>query len=132
MRKLFVAALFSIALAVCKSAAFCEDASLGKYFEGYEGAFALYDIQKGTWIRFNEQRCDERFSPCSTFNIPNSWTALDSGVVKKVDDTTKWDGVNRHSAEWNRDHSMRSAFAESAVWYYQRLAKDVGEERMNS
>ncbi len=132
MRMLFLSVFGSIILAFCQSPAFCEEPSLGKYFEGYEGAFALYDIQKGTWIRFNEVRCDERFSPCSTFKIPNSLIALDSGVVKKVDDTIKWDGVDRHSSEWNRDHSMRTAFAESVVWYYQRVARDVGEERMNS
>ena len=56
--------------------------------------------------------------------------ALDSGVVKDENEVIKWDGVKREYEVWNRDHTMHSAIAVSAVWFYQELASRIGEKRM--
>jgi beta-lactamase class D len=104
-------------------------ADIGSHFKDYDAAcFALLDVDSGKWVRYNDKRCAQQFSPCSTFKIPNSLIGLETGVVKNVDDVTKWDGVKRPTwnPAWNQDHSMRSAFKESVVWYYQKLARDVG------
>jgi beta-lactamase class D len=42
----------------------------------------------------------------------------------------KWDGVVRNIAAWNRDHTLRSAIAASAVPVYQEIARRIGVERM--
>jgi beta-lactamase class D len=106
-------------------------ADLAPYFKGYDGAIAILNVDTGEWIRYNEARCAKRFSPCSTFKIPNSLIGLETGVVKSVDDVEKWDGVKRRIESWNQDHSLRSAFKESAVWYFQKLASKVGRERLD-
>ncbi len=106
------------------------DADLKPFFEGYDGAFVLLDLNTNKYIRYNKERCAKRFSPCSTFKIFNSLAGLDCKVVSGPDDKKKWDGKKRMLDSWNRDHTLQSAIQESAVWYFQELAKDIGEARM--
>jgi beta-lactamase class D len=42
----------------------------------------------------------------------------------------RWDGVEREFESWNRDHSLASAMRESAIWFYQDLARTIGEKKM--
>jgi beta-lactamase class D len=48
----------------------------------------------------------------------------------EIRDVFKWDGVTRSIEAWNRDHTMRSAIAASAVPVYQEIARRIGAERM--
>jgi len=69
--------------------------------------------------------------PASTFKIPNSVIALETGVVGDPDkDIFRWDGVVRSIEAWNRDHTLRSAIAASAVPVYQEIARRIGADRM--
>jgi beta-lactamase class D len=45
-------------------------------------------------------------------------------------DVFKWDGVVRSFPDWNKDHTLRSAIAVSAVPVYQEIARRIGPERM--
>jgi beta-lactamase class D len=56
--------------------------------------------------------------------------ALDAGAVLDIDEVIAWDGVERNNEAWDRDQRMREAFQRSAVWFYQELARRVGETRM--
>lgn len=98
-------------------------------FGKYDGSAVILNLNTSKKIVFGN-RADERLSPCSTFKILNSMIALDSKVVKDEDEVIKWDGVKREYDAWNREHSMRSAIAVSAVWFYQELASRIGEQRM--
>lgn len=97
---------------------------------GYEGVFVLLDPATQTLIVSDPQLAERRFLPASTFKIPSSLIALETGVADGPTFTLPWDGVNRWADDWNRDHDLRSAFRVSAVWYYQELARRVGEQRM--
>ncbi len=104
-----------------------------KHFAGIDGAFVLYDTKNDKYYRHNEKRCAERFSPCSTFKIPNSLIALEMGVVADENFVVKWDSLTipRQSLampKWARDHDLRSAMRYSVVWYFQEVARRVGEE----
>jgi beta-lactamase class D len=90
----------------------------------------LLDVSGNQLLRYNPQRCGTRFSPCSTFKIPNSLIGLETGVIADADYVIKWDGVVRERPELNRNHTLRSAIANSVVWYYQEVARRVGEQRM--
>ncbi len=110
---------------------------LEKVFHNHKAAFAVYDIKNNSYKRYNESRCQQRFSPFSTFKIPNSLIGLETGVIPNLDFTIAWDQIKYPKEksvlpEWNQDHTLRSAFKYSVVWYYQELAKKVGEERMQS
>lgn len=103
---------------------------LRQYFAGITGTFVLLDGQTGTYIRHNPDRARQRFPPCSTFKIPNSAIALETGVASDPDYTLRYDPALQQQGAWARDHSLRSAFATSAVWYYQEMARRVGAQRM--
>ncbi len=103
---------------------------LSSYFHGLDGAFVLYDHGANTWKRFNPERCRTRYSPASTFKIPNSLIGLETGVIRDQHFVIPWDSVHRNIEAWNRDHDLQSAIANSVVWYYQELARRVRENRM--
>lgn len=97
---------------------------------GVKGAFLLYDLKNDTTFVFNESRVKKGYLPASTFKIMNSLIALETGVIKDEEDTIKWDGQKRFVEAWNQDHNLRSGIKYSVVWFYQELARRIGEERM--
>lgn len=105
---------------------------LSAHFAGFEGTAVLFDQARDAWFVHNVLRSGERFSPCSTFKIPNSLIGLETGVL--VDETTvlPWNGTKYSFESWNRDHTLASAIQNSVVWYYQELARRIGPERMQT
>ena len=107
--------------------------SLAKRFTdaGTAGTFVGYKVDDYLIIASDTERSGEGRLPASTFKIPNSLIALETGVVEDPDkDVFKWDGVTRPIEAWNKDHTMRSAIAVSAVPVYQEIARRIGAERM--
>jgi beta-lactamase class D len=107
--------------------------ALAKRFtdDGTEGTFVGYQVEDYLIIASDTVRSGEAKLPASTFKIPNSLIALETGVVQDPDkDVFKWDGVTRPIEAWNKDHTMRSAIAVSAVPVYQEIARRIGPERM--
>lgn len=107
--------------------------ALLKHFtdEGTVGTFAAYKPDDSAIIISDDKRTRAAILPASTFKIPNSVIALDTGVVADPDkDIFKWDGKTRSIPEWNKDHTLRSAIAVSAVPVYQEIARRIGAERM--
>jgi beta-lactamase class D len=107
--------------------------SLAKHFteEGTSGTFVGYKVDDYLIIASDKDRSGEAMLPASTFKIPNSLIALETGVVGDPDkDVFRWDGVKRDIDAWNRDHTLRSAIAASAVPVYQEIARRIGPERM--
>jgi beta-lactamase class D len=108
-------------------------ADLAKHFadEGTSGTFVGYKTVDYLIVASDKDRSGEPKLPASTFKIPNSLIALETGVVGDPDkDIFKWDGVVRSIEGWNRDHTLRSAIAVSAVPVYQEIARRIGPERM--
>ena len=107
--------------------------SLAKRFAdvGTVGTFVGYKTDDYLIIASDATRSGEAILPASTYKIPNSVIALETGVVGDPDkDVFKWDGVTRAYPAWNKDHTMRSAIAASAVPVYQEIARRIGQERM--
>ena len=106
---------------------------LAKHFadEGTSGTFVGYKTEDYLIVASDKDRSGEPKLPASTFKIANSLIALETGVVGDPDkDIFKWDGVVRSIEGWNRDHTLRSAIAASAVPVYQEIARRIGAERM--
>jgi beta-lactamase class D len=98
---------------------------------GTAGTFVGYKTDDYLVIASDKDRSGEAKLPASTYKIPNSLIALETGVVGDPDkDIFKWDGVVRDIEAWNKDHTLRSAIAASAVPVYQEIARRIGEERM--
>jgi len=99
--------------------------------EGTVGTFVGYKTDDYLIIASDKDRSGQAFLPASTFKVPNSLIALETGVVEDPDkDVFKWDGVKRDIEAWNRDHTLRSATAASVVPVYQHIARRIGAERM--
>jgi len=100
------------------------------YFQGNTGAFVLYNLTQNRYARYDPARCATRFLPASTFKILNSLIGLETGVIPDENYVIKWDGTHYDIAAWNQDHTLKTAIRDSAVWYYQELARRVGSEKM--
>ena len=110
---------------------FREDLAKRFIAEGTVGTFVGYKVDDYLIVASDKNRSGEAMLPASTFKIPNSLIALETGVVADTDkEVFKWDGVKRSIEPWNRDHTLRTAFVASAVPVYQEIARRIGAERM--
>ncbi len=105
-----------------------EDLDLSKIFTEHnvEGTILISSLDGKTTYLYNKERAEKRFLPASTFKIPNTLIALKEGVISNENEIIKWDGKFRWVASWNKDHSLKTAFPVSCVWFYQELAKRIG------
>ena len=126
---LFAAATILFVSAVCRA----ED-DLAKLFaeKGVEGTIIISRLDGKLEYVYNPLRSGTRFLPASTFKIPNTLIALEEGVIKDEKEIIKWDGKDKGLDAWNRDQSLETAFPLSCVWFYQELAKRIGNERYST
>ncbi|MFP7233048.1 class D beta-lactamase [Bacillus subtilis] len=101
-------------------------------FKDTVGTFILHDVQKDKTFVYNRKWANKRQTPQSTFKVVNALIGLQVQAVRDEYDVKRWDGVKREFETWNRDHTLGSAMRESAIWYYQALARDIGEQRMKT
>lgn len=73
---------------------------------------------------------EKGFLPASTFKIPNSIIALETGVVEDAGTIFKWDGKDRYLDVWEQDLSFAEALKFSCVPCYQEIARKIGPKRM--
>lgn len=95
---------------------------------GVNATLVIESLDGRTRYAVNEDRAGIRFSPASTFKVPNSLIALDRGAVTGAGIEFRWDGRQRPVPAWNRDHTLASAIRVSCVWCYQAIAREVGRE----
>ncbi len=103
---------------------------LEKYFQGLDGGFVLYDLNAQRYLRYNPERGAQRFLPASTFKVMNSLIGLETGIIPDENYVIRWDGTHYDIPIWNQDHTMKTAIENSVVWYYQELARRVGQKKM--
>ncbi len=105
---------------------------LQKYFDAknVEGCFTMLNNSDGSVMVYNMKFDTMRFTPASTFKIPNSLIALQTGIAPNDSLVIKWDGQKRWNNDWNRDMNMREAFKVSNVAYYQEIARRIGKDTM--
>jgi len=120
---MFTRAIFALLCLLAAGPAAAQD--LSKHFHGIEGTFVLLDGQTGAFSRWNAARADRRFAPCSTFKVPNTAILLETGAAPDPDIAVTYDPAWKALRE-ARDHTLRSAYAVSALWYYHALARQAG------
>src|SRR5215472_1828652 len=94
-RLIFGITLLTLAWASLGIGATSKTRNLSEFFDGREGCFVMYDSQSDEYLRYNPEKCTERFSPCSTFKIPHTAIALETGVASGPDFALPWDGIKR-------------------------------------
>ena len=138
MRKIIRISVFAIVFAVSSSATgqttSSQSNSVADVFlsRGIIATFVVASSNSDVAHVYNEMRSIERFSPASTFKIPNTLIALDTHVVESKDTVFKWDGTDKGLPQWNSDQTLETAFKGSCVWCYQEIAREVGSEKYES
>jgi len=109
---------------------------LSAFTGGRASCLVVADAVGNLVAREGEARCARRFSPCSTFKIPNTLIGLEAGVLSGPDTVIPWDRERYPQEAWwppewtDRVHDLRSAFAHSFVPYYRALAMRIGRAAM--
>ena len=94
-----------------------------------DGSILIYNQNENVYTGYNLDRCNVAFCPASTFKIPNTLIALESGIVT-TESVFKWNGEKRTYATWEKDMTIQEAFKVSAVPVYQEIARRIGVEKM--
>jgi beta-lactamase class D len=109
---------------------------------GVDGTLVVRRLSTGETLRHAKERAATRYSPASTFKIPNTLIALETGVLEGPESAIPWDArkypkqpwwdelLAPMGSYWDRDHTLASAFAQSVVWFYREVAIRVGPVRM--
>ena len=98
--------------------------------KGVRGAFVLYEPANDRYLVCNEARARQRFTPASTFKIPNALIGLEVGAIADEREVFHWDRKPKVRAAWERDHTLATGMRDSVVWMFQQVARRTGRERM--
>jgi len=96
------------------------------------GVVLVYDEAANTYHANDYEWASTGQLPASTFKIPNTLIALETGVAPSPEHVFKWDGTDHWLDAWEQDLTLKEAFAASCVPCYQEVARAVGPERMRA
>ena len=105
-------------------------ADCSEYFNGLNGTAVIYDACNRRYTIYNDELAETRRSPCSTFKIISSLTALENKILDPDTSTRIWSGEKFWNEDWNKDIDFSEAFHTSCVWYYRQLIDDIGKDMM--
>lgn len=94
-----------------------------------QGSFSLYDLNTQEYSTTDLRDFDRATSPASTFKIPNTFIALETKAIRDENELIPWDGKVKYLKVWEKDHDLKNAYKNSTVWFYQEIARRVGEEQ---
>lgn len=103
-----------------------EPVDVSSYFEGTDGSFVLYDMERKHYQIYNETLSKQRISPYSTFKIYSGLFALEENIISPDSSLQKWDGSPQAHDTWNQSQTLDSAMKNSVNWYFQNLDRQIG------
>lgn len=91
----------------------------------------------GMIMQSDEAVCAEALTPASTFKLPNALIGADLGLLDSADAMMTYDAARypkqaHWPADWAQDHPLRKAMEISAVPLFQKLATEIGAQRMQA
>lgn len=101
------------------------EADWAEYFDGFQGAAVVYDVSALRFMVYNSELAQTRRSPCSTFKIISSLTALEHGIIDPADSVRQWSGEVFWNEKWNKDMDFGEAFRDSCVWYFREVIERI-------
>lgn len=112
--------------------------------KGYAGSVTIFDYNNNKLLYTDKKDTyTGEYLPASTFKIINTCIALELGAITDIQDITSilWDGKSRivrapiavaskvkAAANWNQPNSLKTAYMNSTVWFYQDLAKRIRDK----
>jgi beta-lactamase class D len=92
----------------------------------------FYDLEEDKYYSNDFEWAKKGQLPASTFKIPNSIIALESGIIKNDSTLLIWNGEKRRNKNWEQDLTFRDALHFSCVPCYQKIAKEIGVKKMRN
>jgi len=98
--------------------------------------FVLKNEKTQAYTVMNEKRANTAFTPYSTFKIANTLIAIETGVVKNLQQKLSFNREKYTIEKWwpsiwyEAPLPIRTAFQRSAVPIYQEIAMQIGEPNM--
>lgn len=99
---------------------------------GVTGTFVLMDISGDRTYVVDPARAARRIHPASTFKIPNSLIAFDTGAVRDDHEVIPYGGKPQPYKRWEKDMALPEAIQVSNVPIYQEVARRTGPARMQA
>ncbi|MEO3785675.1 class D beta-lactamase [Actinocorallia sp. B10E7] len=96
---------------------------------GVNGTFVLLDVEQKRTTVVDLARAEQRLIPASTFKIPHSLIALETGVVADENEVIPYGGQPQPFPQWEQDMNLRDAVRVSNVPVFQTLARRIGVKR---
>lgn len=130
--RVWIMLLLFMNILVCFANNSIEIVGVKQVFQKYNihGSILIYDLNSNEYSGYNLEWCNVGFILASTFKIPNTLIALETGVIT-MDSIFHWNGEKRRYPMWKTDMSIGKAFRVSNVSIYQEIARTIGQERMN-
>lgn len=139
---LLLLSLFIFSCANKKKSPLSEKSTTKNHFQSQEfqlildsvdlnGSILIHDFQKDAYYSNDFDWARIGKLPASTYKIPNSIIALETGVIENDSTLFEWDGQPRAVSIWEQDLNFRQAFHFSCVPCYQDIARRIGSDRMN-
>ena len=97
-----------------------------------KGSVLIYNVKANRYYSNDFSWARKGHLPASTFKIPNTLIALETGVLPDENYVFKWDGKKRSLPSWERDLTVKEAFQASCVPCYQQVARTIGFDRMST
>ena len=91
----------------------------------------IFDPQKKVYYSNDFEWATVGRLPASTYKIPNSMIALETGVVEGINTMLPWDGRPRNLKIWDKEMTFKEAIRISCVPCYREIARQIGTKRMN-
>ncbi|HYJ03816.1 MAG TPA: penicillin-binding transpeptidase domain-containing protein [Chthoniobacterales bacterium] len=122
--------------------------ALAKVFNdrGIAGTFVMVDGRTETVFVWNRERAERRFPPAATFRIANAIIALETGVVRGVDDIVPFNATQHRTYESaqpyfygtflnrsrkpHRQRALRKSMRAPNTRTFRMLARGIGTKRM--
>ena len=95
-----------------------------------KGSMLLFDFQKEKYYSNDLVWAKVERLPASTFKIPNTLIAIETGTLASDTSTFIWDGKPRMMKAWEKDLTLDEAFEVSCVPCYQEVARKIGYDKM--
>lgn len=133
----FLPALLAFVLlsgAAARADTLLDRARFAERLAGLQSSFLAVHLETGRRCRLSGSDLQSRHAPWSSFKIPNTLIALDTGIAAGPGDWRDWDRSRRPARshwpdDWKQGQTLETAFRRSAVWYYRDLAEEIGAPR---
>jgi beta-lactamase class D len=130
---IFLCGILGITLLTSCRTVQIHDSTAKEAFGELKGTLVVIDCSSGRTMTYRPDIATTPLPPCSTFKIVNALIGLESGIISSPDaQFYKWDGIERSIPAWNHDLTLQEAFQASCVPAFQKLARQIGPERMQN